>query len=85
LEQAKELFRGITMLEESTTYQYILKKGALGDLRKALLRLGHVKFRAEPGAAIAARISAVAEPDELHRLLERVLFVNTWQDLFDAP
>jgi predicted transposase YdaD len=80
-DEVNRLYRGITMLEESTSYQYILKRGALERLRKLVLRLGRAKFAAEPDAAIVSRIEAVAEPDELDRLAERVLFVNSWAEL----
>jgi hypothetical protein len=83
LEVARQLFRGITMLEESTTYQYILKLGALRHGRQLILRQGRVKF-GDPDPATAARIEAIEEPDELDRLGERLLFVNNWAELFAA-
>lgn len=80
-DEVNRLYRGIRMLEESTSLQYLLQLGALRHGRKLLLRQGRVKL-GEPDTAATARIEAIEELDELDRLSERLLFVNSWAELF---
>ena len=49
--------------------------GRAEEARNVLLRLG------APDAAVAARVAAVADVAELERLLDRLLEVETWQEL----
>ncbi len=83
-DEAKQIFRGGLMLEDaledSSTYQYILRKGAIRHTRQLLLRLGRAKL-GEPGAAAVARLEAIDDLDQLDRLSERLLLVGSWQEL----
>jgi hypothetical protein len=81
-DEVTELFQGVQVVEESTTYQWIKKQGALDEARKLLLRQGRGRF-GEPDPAAAARVQAVNSLDELERLHERSLLVSTWQELFN--
>ena len=79
-------------LEDSTTYQLVMRRGAekgrlegklegqLEGARSFLLRLGTTRFGAPPAAA-AARLQAVTNPDLLEPLAERVLDVAGWDEL----
>jgi hypothetical protein len=86
-DEVKRILRGSVMsedvLEESTYYQYILRKGAIRHTRQLLLRQGRVKFE-EPDAATVARIEAIDNLDQLDRLSERLLLVGSWQELLDG-
>jgi hypothetical protein len=81
-EEVVQLYRGVGMLEESTSVQYLLRQGAIRELRKLLLRLGRSRF-GEADSATGARIEAIDNLDELERLHERSLLVSTWQELFN--
>jgi hypothetical protein len=67
-------------MEESTTYQYILEKGALTEARRTLLRLGTKKFGA-PDAAVQAQLDNLSDLERFHDLEMRLLDVSTWQEL----
>jgi hypothetical protein len=54
--------------------------GRAEEARNVLLRLGAKRLGA-PDAAVAARVAAVADVAELERLLDRLLEVETWQEL----
>jgi hypothetical protein len=86
-DEAKRIFQGGLMLEnvleDSTTYQYILRKGAIRHTRQLLLRQGRAKF-GEPDAATVARIEVIDDLDQLDRLGERLVTAATWQELFES-
>jgi hypothetical protein len=86
-DEVKRILWGSVMsedvLEESTYYQYILRKGAIRHTRQLLLRLGRTKL-GEPDSATAARIEAIDNLDQLDRLSERLLLVGSWQELLDG-
>lgn len=95
-EQALELWKGVTQMEESTTYQYILEQGkkrgrdegraegrAQGraeEARKLLLKLG-AKHLGVPAPAIRATLEALTEVSQLEALVEQVHDVKSWDDL----
>jgi predicted transposase YdaD len=75
---------GVLQMEESVTYQAILRRGrAEGRAEEAVavvLRLGTKKF-GEPSAAHETALRAVTDLARLERLTDRVLDVNTWDEL----
>lgn len=91
-EVIQELWEGATTMEESVTYQGIIRKGVeqgiekgipMGELREAqrlLLRLGRKRFGPPDPATIAA-IESLIDLDRLEQLSERVLEVSSWQEL----
>jgi hypothetical protein len=83
-EVAAHLFHGVRIVEESTTYQWIMRKGEVRHARKTLLAQGRVKF-GEPDAATMARVEALTDLDQMDRLIERLMLVNSWQELFESP
>jgi predicted transposase YdaD len=83
------LLEGVLAMEESTTYQEILAKGAragaLAEAKKTLLRLGQKRF----GRA-STRVKQVIEAfDDLERVerlqLQVVDGVASWDELLDLP
>jgi len=81
-EDVVQLYRGVGMLEESTAVQYLLRQGAIREVRKLVIRLG--RRLGEPDATTAARLEAIGDLDELERLCERLPLVSTWPELFDV-
>ncbi len=82
-EDLLQLYRGVGMLEESTAVQYLLRRGAIKHGRSVLLKQGPIKF-GEPDATTRARIEAIDNLDQLDRLLERLMLVNSWQELLEG-
>jgi predicted transposase YdaD len=79
-ELIQQVFQGITTMEESTTYQYIISQGAIREVRRLLLRLGRRRF-GPPDTQTVAAIEAIADLDSLERLTERLLDTSSWQEL----
>ena len=86
---------GIRGIEESSVYQDIFSKGeAKGEARgraegealglaEALLRLGRRKL-GQPEERVEAEIMAITDLERLGQLLDRVLYVKSWDELM-AP
>jgi hypothetical protein len=78
-EVLRPIFERCHEMEESSTYQAILRKGEARcqarALRRALLGQGRHRNFGEPGK------ETVTDLDRLNALTERVLDVNTWDDL----
>jgi predicted transposase YdaD len=91
-ETAKLLFEEVLGMEESTTYQEIVRRGReLGrkegreegrteEARKILLRQGEKKF-GPPDAAVWAAIESIVDLARLEDLTDRLLSVDSWQEL----
>lgn len=85
------LLSGVMQMENSTTYQAVLRRGAaegrlqgeLTEARNMLLLLGRDKF-GEPGPADAATIDAISDKTRLEALARRVLIASSWDDLLAA-
>jgi predicted transposase YdaD len=83
---------GVMQMEESVTYQAILRRGEQAGLQqglqrgstqgmtKLLLRQGHKRF-GNPTAAQEARIVAITDSAKLEQLSDKILEVNTWDEL----
>lgn len=83
-ELTAELYREVSQMEESTTYQLIVSRGKLQNARKTLVRLGRLKC-GEPDAAQLAFVESIDDLQRLESLTDRVLSVSTWSDLLAAP
>jgi hypothetical protein len=74
-------------MEESVTYQAIIRKGvARGEIeeaRRLVLRAGEKKF-GPPDAAVRAAVDRIADRDQLEGLLIRVFDVDSWQALLQV-
>ncbi len=77
----QRIFEGVKEMEESTTYQAILRKGEARTLRQTILRQGASKFKAPAPEGARSAIEAIADLERLWRLADRVLVVNSWDDL----
>jgi predicted transposase YdaD len=80
----EHLFQGVTSMEESSTYQLIIRKGKAQGItegeKKLLLLMGRKKF-GPPDEAAQAALDRITDPATLERLSERLLDVSSWQEL----
>jgi hypothetical protein len=71
-------------MEESVTYQAIIRKGevrgAIQELRKTLLRQGTLRF-GPPTETVRTALESISDLGRLEGLSERLLFVNDWATL----
>jgi len=78
-------------MEESSTYQALLARGeAKGEARgraeearAIILRLGRKRL-GEPSAEAQNALNALTTPKRLEELAERLLEVESWEELFAA-
>jgi predicted transposase YdaD len=84
----EELWRGVTAMEESVTYQAILHKGevkgALAELKKMVLLQGESRF-GPPNAQARAALEGIQDVEQLEALSLRLLQATDWQDLLPPP
>lgn len=74
------------VIEDSSITQDLIKRGeqrGIVQARKQLLRFGQAKF-GPPDASTVAAIDAIDDLDRLDTLSERLLTVDSWNDLL-AP
>jgi len=69
-------------MEESVTYQAIIRKGRLAEARQILLRLAQKLF-GPAEEATAAALNTIEDVQRLEELSERVLEVSSWQELLN--
>ncbi len=77
---ARLLFREVLGMKESVTYQAIVEEGHLLGVRQVILRLGQKLFGPIDEATEKA-LNAIDDVRKLDRLSERILDVNSWQEL----
>jgi predicted transposase YdaD len=79
------LFDEVRGMEESSTYQAIIRKGeasgAIKEAQRMILRLGEAQFGLVPNKKALAALMAVQDVEALERLGERLLTVETWEEL----
>jgi hypothetical protein len=71
-------------MKESTTYQYILREGAIAEMRKMVLRHGQRRF-GPPSEAVRSALEAITDLERLERMGDRVHEVSSWQEVLDTP
>jgi predicted transposase YdaD len=89
------LFQGANLMEESVTYQAILARGeARGEARgleqgrllsdrQAIVRVGRKRL-GEPTPQTLTALETIGQTEQLERLLDRILEVKTWEELFQT-
>jgi hypothetical protein len=72
-------------MQESVTYQKILREGRVEGARRFLRRFGTERFH-EPDAATVAAIEEIRDIDRLEALADRLLDpgVRGWNDLLGS-
>jgi predicted transposase YdaD len=81
---ANLLFQEVLGMEESTTYQAIIRKGRLAEARRLLFLIGEGLFGL-PSEAAKAAINALEDVDRLEQLGERLPHVDSWEELLAPP
>ncbi len=81
---AAELFQGLPSMRESSTYQAILDEGRVAALQETLLDLGRIQCGPIDSTTEQA-IRAIQDLQRLKQLTQRLLHVNSWQDLLAMP
>ncbi len=76
----ERLFKGVQEMEESTTYQWIIRKGEARGAREMLLEFGGWKL-GTPNPTVVAAIEAITDLGRLRALAARLRDVNTWDAL----
>jgi hypothetical protein len=77
---ARLLFREVIGMKESVTYQMIVDEGRLSHAHQTLLRLGEKRFGPHDEATSSA-LNAIGDVRRLDRLIDRILEVDSWQEL----
>jgi hypothetical protein len=84
-----QLLRGVPGMEESTTYQAIIRKGAaqgaLQEARKLLLQLWQDRLGAAAAPEVQARVEMMQDLEQLEQLILRVTQARSWDELLPAP
>ena len=71
-ELVSRLLEGVQDMQESTTYQAILREGRVSEARRVLIRQGTKKL-GEPDAATVAALEAIRDVERLEALCERII------------
>jgi hypothetical protein len=80
---ARQIFRGVAAMEESSTYQLILEEGGIRHSHRHLLRLGRQRF-GPPDPSTEAALKAVTDMDRIDRMFDAVLTVSNWEELLNT-
>jgi hypothetical protein len=87
-EQAHEIFKGVSHMHDSSTYQMILDegmvKGRVSEVKNTLLRLGPKRF-GPADAAVVDAVKAIEDPERLERMRDQLLDVSSWEQLLAIP
>jgi predicted transposase YdaD len=85
---AEQLFRGVTSMKESSTYQAILEegvaKGAVLEARKMLRKVGD-RALGPPDAPTAMAIENIDDLARLEDLVDRLPGAGSWLELLEPP
>ncbi len=88
---ATQLLKGVLGMEDSVTYQEIIRKGKLErklegraeEARNLLIRLGGKRY-GTPDVPTQTAIDAIPSLEHLELLVERLLEVESWQELLSS-
>lgn len=75
-----DLFQGIPAMMESSTYRGLINDGRIEEAKTILLRQGRIKF-GEPDEATEAAVRSMKRLKRLEALSERLLSVDSWDEL----
>jgi predicted transposase YdaD len=83
-ELISQLLEGVREMEESVTYQAIIRRGReegrVEEARQLLRRLGGKRF-GPPSVAVQAALDAIPTVERLEQLSERLLDGESWEEL----
>jgi hypothetical protein len=69
------------IMKDSSTYQFVLRRGRIEGGRESLIDQGAVKFGQPADAAAQSQIESITDLERLTALRRRFLFVTFWEDL----
>jgi len=78
-----EALQGAGHMEESVTYQAIVRRGRLQELRLTILRQGRKRFGPADGDTETA-LANIMDLERLQRMSERLLDAASWQELLQS-
>ena len=79
--QIRRMYMSLSnVLEDSTTYQWLLKQGRMKGIQETLLFPGQGRF-GSPTAASEASLKAITDLDRLQRMSGRIFDATGWDDL----
>jgi hypothetical protein len=81
---ANLLFQEVLGMEESATYQAIVRKTRLAEARRLLFVVGE-ELLGPPSETARAAVNALEEVDRLEQLVKRATHVDSWDELLAAP
>jgi hypothetical protein len=81
---ADMLFQEVLTMEESTTYQAIVRKSRLAEARKLVFLIGEDHL-GPPSDAVTAAINGLQDLEQLEQLVKRAPHVASWQELLGTP
>jgi hypothetical protein len=81
VDQFPESLKRSTIVEESSSYQYVLRRGRIEDARDSLFDLGSIKFGQPANASSRSQIESIIDLEHLTALRRRLLDVSSWDDL----
>ncbi|MDB5307730.1 MAG: hypothetical protein JWO38_1932 [Gemmataceae bacterium] len=93
-DRVADLYRRFSViLEDSTTYQWILEQGEAKGIAKGMtqeaheliLRLGSKRFGTPPPPGVENALRTVTDRERLGRIAERTLDAASWDDLLATP
>jgi hypothetical protein len=79
-EFANALFQEVLGMEQSTTYQAIVRRGRVEEALRIPLLVGETRF-GPPDAATRAALEATTDVAQLEALIVHLVSVNSWQEL----
>jgi predicted transposase YdaD len=83
-ELTDQVLQGVLAMEESVTYQAIIRRGRIQEARNLLLRQGRIRW-GDPTPSAEASIQTITDLERLEQLSERLLVVSSWQELLTNP
>ena len=81
------LFRGasaMSILEDSSALEYFTERAEARAFRAVLLMQGEQRF-GPPGEAVSSSLQQLDDPQRLKRMTQRILQVNSWDELLATP
>lgn len=71
----------LELVEESSTFQFVLRRGRIEGVRDVLFDLGASKFGHPADAETQSQIESIIDLERPTALRRRLLFVSSWAEL----
>jgi hypothetical protein len=81
---AKQIFRGVRVMQESDTYLMILDEGQEKRAREDILIVGEERF-GPPEEAVRTQLANITDLEHLKRMLRCAVKAANWQEILDMP